>query len=155
MRLVSLFIGIVLCLLPLTTLSSLTAEGESSPEAEIRREIESIGLTDQQKERLKQLIDGSRRRVGELFKRLRDKRQELDRLLSEYNFDEKEAGQIIREINRLQRELLRERLETHIQVRKILTPEQFEKYNRILQKYRFRFHPRPPFGPPPPRPKGQ
>lgn len=155
MRLVSLFIGIILCLLPLTTLSSLIAEGESSPEAEIRREIESIGLTDQQKERLKQLIDGSRRRVGELFKRLRDKRQELDRLLSEYNFDEKEAGQIIREINRLQRELLRERLETHIQVRKILTPEQFEKYNRILQKYRFRFHPRPPFGPPPPRPKGQ
>lgn len=155
MRPVSCFVGVILCLFSLGTLKPLIAEGGPPPEAEIRREIEGIGLTEQQKERLKRLIDESRRRTDEIFKQLRDKRRELDRLLSEYNLDEKEAMQIIQQINSLQRKLLRERLETHIQVRKILTPEQFEKYNRILQKYRPRFHPRPSFGSPPPHPKGQ
>jgi len=105
-----------------------------------RQEIyNNLGLTDEQKKLLEENKNKHREQTRALFTQLRQKmtllRQELEK--SELNM--REIYQANNELKQLQAQMLDNRLERILEVRKILTPEQFNKFEDKMNERREHF----------------
>ena len=91
----------------------------------------SLGLTAEQKVKVQEAFDGMKRDAQSLGKRLVDKEAELDRLFAEKKIDGSRLPEYLAEIGRINAELRSVHLRTHLEMVKVLTPEQTAQYNRL------------------------
>jgi Spy/CpxP family protein refolding chaperone len=104
------------------------------PLGRIEERLGELGLSDEQKERLKKLNRDTGREIGDLMRKLREAHREFDSVLKEYNLDRRKALASIKKISGLQRDILNRMLESQLELRRILKPDQFEKFQEITRR---------------------
>lgn len=123
------------------------------PLGRIEERLGELGLSDEQRERLKKLNRDTGREIGDLMRKLGEAHREFNNVLKEYNLDRRKAAASIRKISNLQRDILNRMLESQLELRRILRPDQFEKFQeltrRAFEEERQRGFGRRPAPPPP------
>lgn len=104
------------------------------PLGRIEERLGELGLSDEQKERLKKLNRDTGREIGDLMRKLREAHREFDSVLKEYNLDRRKVLASIKKISGLQRDILNRMLESQLELRRILKPDQFEKFQEITRR---------------------
>jgi Spy/CpxP family protein refolding chaperone len=96
--------------------------------------IKGVGLTDEQSGRVKDVLASRRKTLRSLFKQLREANEELaDKLFVPEDVSEETLTPTVQKISQLREKLVREGLQTVLQVRQILTPEQRAKAARLKE----------------------
>jgi len=94
-----------------------------------RQEIyNDLGLTDEQRKLLEENENKHREQTKALFTQLRQKMNSLRQELEKSELNMQAIYQTNNELKQLQAQMLDNRLERILEVRKILTPEQFKKF---------------------------
>ena len=105
--------------------------------AEIHKQL---GITPQQQERLKAHREQFRSQTKALFQQIKGKKDEISQELQKSNFDINKVRQIHTELKSLQGQMEDNRLEGILEVRKILTPEQFTKFMQMKKEWKEKKH---------------
>jgi Spy/CpxP family protein refolding chaperone len=96
-----------------------------------------LGLTEEQKELLKEQRYQAKYKRIETFNKIRLKELELRHELEKKEINEKTVRTIVDELKKLQGNMIEQRVDAVLSMKKILTPEQFEKLQaRGRQKMR-------------------
>lgn len=95
--------------------------------------IEVLCLTGEQQAQLKKHREGHRTQMKELGQSLRKRRQELMKELEKSDSNKSALDTIVSDIVSIQKQLVERRVEKILQVKTVLTPEQFEKFNKVMQ----------------------
>lgn len=90
-----------------------------------------IALTAEQKIEVQKLFDTMKARAVALGRQIVEGEKELDALFREGRVDEPALEEKTRAIAALQGDLRRAHLAAHLEMKKLLSPEQIEKYNRL------------------------
>jgi Spy/CpxP family protein refolding chaperone len=96
--------------------------------------IEQLGLSGDQKSKLRDYIDASRLGTQKDRSAIAAERQRLMDQYCRYNLNVVQAKNSITRINRLQLDLLNRRLDRRLRVRSVLTPDQFVKFRRLMDR---------------------
>ncbi len=118
---------------------------EQVPEEKVRqrertkaRLYEELGLTEEQRQQLRDLREENRADRKELYRKLKDKKEQLREELYRDELDPGQVEKIHAEIKELKLELADLRLEGILAVRDVLTPEQFsdlkERFSRLRER---------------------
>ena len=99
---------------------------------------EELNLREEQRQRMAEHRRKYRMEMQRIKRQLREKREALRKVLSNYNIDKAKAKQLVTEIVDLHHQLLKKRIEEAIELRNILTPEQFEKFKQKVSQFRKR-----------------
>jgi Spy/CpxP family protein refolding chaperone len=117
----------------LESLLTSTSGGEG-PGSLLPLMIKGVGLTDEQSERVKDVLASRRKTLRLLFKQLREANEELaDKLFVPEDIGEEALKPTVQKITQLREKLVNEGLQTVLQVRHILTPEQRTKAARLKE----------------------
>jgi protein CpxP len=102
-------------------------------EGEPRRQPlwEELGLTDQQKEQIRQVLLDTRKKNIEVKARQKLARIELHELMAADTPDQGKINAKITELSKFHETLMRNRIESHLAVQKVLTPEQRKKAKEL------------------------
>lgn len=96
-----------------------------------RNIIEELGLTDEQKEKIRQIrVQAHKQRIEQRAK-MQLARIELRELVQAGNPDQKLLDAKIAEVSKLQETALRNRIATHLEVQKVFTAEQRKKAQEL------------------------
>jgi Spy/CpxP family protein refolding chaperone len=93
--------------------------------------MSQLGLTAEQQSQLKALREQGKNEAKERYQQLRVKRHNLMTYLKSPKATEERALQLQNEVNALQNQMSAQRIHTWFQMRKILTPEQLQKLERL------------------------
>ncbi len=88
-----------------------------------------LELTAQQRTQMTALLNQFEEKMRQLYTRLHEQRMQLTNLYLKYEIDERSAQKILNSIRQTQDEILKAHHEHHKQLRRILTKEQFERWN--------------------------
>jgi Spy/CpxP family protein refolding chaperone len=111
------------------------AEGE-----QMRKPIfEELGLTDQQKEQIRQARLDTRKKNIDVEAKQKLARIELHELMGADTPDQTKINAKISELSKLHETLMRNRIESHLAVQKVLTPEQRKKAKALRPMMHERF----------------
>ncbi|MGH7451408.1 MAG: Spy/CpxP family protein refolding chaperone, partial [bacterium] len=111
------------------------AEGE-----QMRKPMfEELGLTDQQKEQIRQARLDARKKNIDVEAKQKLARIELHELMGADTPDQSKINAKISELSKLHETLMRNRIESHLAVQKVLTPEQRKKAKELRPMMRERF----------------
>jgi len=103
-------------------------------EAEQQQLYRELGLTEGQKKMLQENRNKHREKARALFAQARDKMDLIRQELQEDELDMERIYRINNELKNLQAQMFDDRLEDILEVRKILTPEQFEEFDAKMKK---------------------
>lgn len=92
---------------------------------------EQLGLTPDQKAQLKSHREKHRSQMEALHQQIKTKREQFTQELQKENFDLNKVKQIHSELKSLKAQMEDYRLDGILQVRQILTPEQFHKFREL------------------------
>lgn len=95
---------------------------------------QALSLTDAQVERLRSLRMEQRKEGVRRHAELRVKRMELKELLTAKDVDEKAIDVKVKEVSDLQAASLRARVASRLAFRKVLTPEQQQKFRELREQ---------------------
>jgi Spy/CpxP family protein refolding chaperone len=96
--------------------------------------IKGVGLTSEQSDQVKDILAARRKTLRSLFKQLRLANEELaDKLFVPNEVSAQELQPSVQKITQLREKLLQEGLQTVLEVRQILTPEQRAKAARLKE----------------------
>ena len=111
-------------------------ENEFKEDMNARRKqlYEGLGLTEGQKKLLEENRKKSRGREEVLFKEMRGKMELIRRELQNDTLNMEVIYQINNDLKQIQAQMLDDRLEGILEVRKILTPEQFKMFNVKMEE---------------------
>ncbi|MCM8832060.1 MAG: periplasmic heavy metal sensor [Candidatus Omnitrophica bacterium] len=98
--------------------------------------MNSLNLTQEQKEKLEQLRTQNRQNISEIQKQLKDKREELRLELDKDQLDEAKIKDIATQIKQLQAKILDLRINNIIELRKTLTPQQHTIFREKIREKR-------------------
>jgi len=98
--------------------------------------FEELGITEEQKQALKTHKESHRSEMKALREQIKEKRKAFRQSLEDPNVDEGTITAVNNEIKILTNSLADNRLNGVLEVRKILTPEQFQKFNKMHKKKR-------------------
>ncbi len=90
-----------------------------------------LGLSDERLKEVKILFDTMQKKTSGLGKRLVEMEQTLDLLFKNNEINKERLGSLVRDIAALKGEIRLTHLETHLKMKKILTPMQVMKYDRL------------------------
>ena len=108
---------------------------------------EALGLTDAQVASIENLMSGQRKAAIRQRADQQIARMELEELMRADALDEKAIDAKIRQLTELQAAALRARVEQRVAMRKVLTPEQFQKWRQMRGRFGERMmRPRMPRG---------
>lgn len=97
------------------------------------RIMQQLGLTPLQKRQLNQMRRGRRDEQARVNNEIKLLRGQLAQMYRFYPLDERNAGMLIQQITALESQRLRLQLQNQLDLRRILTPEQFGRLNQLLQ----------------------
>ena len=103
-------------------------------EQNISKMYKKLGLTPEQDKKLKDHRDGHRSQMETLHKEIKVKRKLLGEELQKTDFDMSKVQQVHDELKSLKARMEDNRLEGILEVRKILTPEQFSKFMKLKEE---------------------
>jgi Spy/CpxP family protein refolding chaperone len=101
--------------------------------------FKDLNLTDEQKEALKANKEKNREARKTLSQAMRDKMKLMREELQKDNLDMGKINQIQADLKSAQAQMLDQRLEGILEVRKILTLEQFKKFSDKMEEHRKEF----------------
>jgi Spy/CpxP family protein refolding chaperone len=93
-----------------------------------------IGLTDEQVTEIRRIRSEARKAAVRRHAELRVARMELRELMSAAALDEDKIAARVQAISELQTAALKQRTESQLAVRRLVTPEQFEKLQRLERR---------------------
>jgi len=136
--------AIVTGLFLLSATNALAEEGHEFNKEEHRKEwqakkakmYEQLGLTEEQKQALKTHREGHRKGAKALIDQLKEKRKAFRQTLEDPNADAGAITAANNEMKALSNRLADDRLNGILEVRKILTPEQYKQFNELHKKHR-------------------
>ena len=102
--------------------------------------FEKLGLTEEQKQALKAHKEGHHNEMKALRGQIKEKRKVFRQALENPDMDDKAITAANNEIKALRNNLADNRLDGVLKVRKILTPEQFKKFNEMKKKRKGKRH---------------
>jgi Spy/CpxP family protein refolding chaperone len=107
---------------------------------EARREefYKELGLNEEQKKALKENKDKHRKEKKELFESMHEKMKLMHEELGQENLDMTKINQIQDDLKAVQAKMIDQRLAHILEVRKILTPEQFKKFSEKMKDHKKR-----------------
>ncbi len=109
------------------------------------------GLGQDQKTRLRAVMDEARRDTDKLYDQLRQTRSQLGQYFDSYTLDEKAIWGTIHKINSIQNGIMKQHFQTQKEIRRVLTPAQFDQFTQAMKAMRQKGHgPRGPRGGRPP-----
>lgn len=94
---------------------------------------DSIGLSQEQRSQIKELIKEHREELAQLRSQIREKRQEIEKLFWEGTSQE-ELSSLIKELEELEGQAAVARIELALKIREVLTDEQLEKLHELWQR---------------------
>ncbi|MBU1062282.1 MAG: Spy/CpxP family protein refolding chaperone [Candidatus Omnitrophica bacterium] len=95
-----------------------------------------LNLTPEQEEQLKRHKTQSRERMKELREKISSKREELGKELQRQELDMEKINQFNTELKVMNSEMQDDRLKCVLEVREILSPEQYTKFKEFIGKHR-------------------
>ena len=101
----------------------------------VASETDSLGLTPTQKQKLTALESASRTQADQLIGQIQKLRHALSESYEDYNLDMAAVRRTNQDLNRVQGQLLDLRLSEQVQLRRILTPEQFAKLRAAIRSH--------------------
>jgi|GEM_PF-1597840 Spy/CpxP family protein refolding chaperone len=133
-----LFLSLLTVLLTVSAVAGQPTPPSAPPGApnfrDFRERLKEVGLTDDQRAKLRDLNRRTGTETRELLHKLGDATRRLDEVLGKYDLDERRARSIMREIASIQAKLMEQRLRTQIELRKIMRPDQFAKFDEITRQ---------------------
>lgn len=112
------------------------AEGEQK---QMRKPMfEELGLTDQQREQIRQVMLDTRKKNIDVEAKQKLARIELHELMGADTPDQSKINAKISELSKLHETLMRTRIESHLAVQKVLTPDQRKKAKELRPMMRER-----------------
>lgn len=106
------------------------------PPPVLREAEEEIGLTEEQKNSIKEIFEKSRENFEELQKKLRAEMDELSKLLKPAKVDVEQAREQLDKVLAAENEIKKAHLVALIQVKNILTAEQQDKLRAWMKEHR-------------------
>jgi|GEM_PF-2897773 len=103
-------------------------------EEDFKKLSKEIGLTPEQEQRLKDLKAKNIEETKELRKLLKEKREELAKELEKEELNMDRINQLNRELKDIQSQKQDHRLNSILEIRKILTAEQYKKFREFGKK---------------------
>lgn len=91
----------------------------------------SLGLSAEQKKAVQDSFDRMKQKAVDLGKQIVENEKELDSLFGKSEITSDVLQNKTRKISELQGDLRTTHLQAHLEMKKILSPEQVEKYNRL------------------------
>ena len=91
----------------------------------------ALGLTDEQQEQLKEQRYQAKYKKMETRNKIRLEELKLQHELDKKDVDEKALREIVDELKKLQGDMIEQRVDSVLQIKQILTPEQFEKLQTL------------------------
>jgi Spy/CpxP family protein refolding chaperone len=98
--------------------------------------FKELGITDEQKKALEAHKDQHRQEMKDLGKAMRDQMAQMRQELQKETLDMGKINQIESDLKATQAKMLDHRLQGILEVRKILTPEQFKKFSEKMEEHR-------------------
>ena len=108
--------------------SAAYAQAPKKPDTKRQEMFADLGLSPEQRKALEDNRNRHKEQTTEVVTQLRRKMGELRQELEKNELDMQAVGRINGELKQLQGRMLDNRLERILEVRKILTPEQFKKF---------------------------
>lgn len=131
----SLFLLSLLWLGPTLGFAEPPEEGDRpSIEEKMKRMSSELKLTPEQEKKLKEHKQAHREASKTLWEAVRAKKDELEKELSNPKFEENKVKALHSEITALKAKLADHRLQGILEVRRILSPEQFTKFQDMMKK---------------------
>jgi Spy/CpxP family protein refolding chaperone len=98
--------------------------------------FKELGLTDEQKKALEAHKDQHRKEMKELVQSMRDQMKQMREELQKDKLDMGKINQIQSQLKTTQAQMMDHRLQGILEVRKILTPDQFKKFSEKMEEGR-------------------
>jgi len=98
--------------------------------------MEKLDLTQEQKDQLKEHREARQEETKELKEELKANRKTLHEELKKYDSDRGVIAATLSKVNDLQGKLMQEKTESFLQMKEILTPEQFQKMSELKDAQR-------------------
>jgi len=118
------------------------AQRQTIPSPHDRRQaLQELGLSPGQRRQLVQLRRSRHQEQMQIAPLIRARRQELAELYRAYSLDEGKASELIQQIAQLEAQRLRTQLQNQVELRRILTREQFSRFTQMVEPPP---HPAPP-----------
>jgi len=96
-----------------------------------------LNLTSQQRTQMTALLNEFEEKMRELLWKLHEQRMQLTNLYQQYELDERTAQRLQSSIRQTQGDILKLHHEHHKQLRRILTKEQFDRWNQWWKERMF------------------
>ena len=113
-------------------------KGKEWREKKVEEMYAQLNLTEDQKKSLEENKKKNRGSKKEIFEKLRSNREALNSELMKPELDMNKVNEIQSQLKNLQSQMADERLSSILEVRKILTPEQFKKFNSLMGQHKDR-----------------
>jgi len=111
-------------------------EGRPDMEEKMKRIHAKLNLTPEQEQKLKEHRQMHREAGKKTWEAIREKREALETEMAKPAFDEARVKALHGEIAALRNQMADHRLAGILEVRKILTPEQFAKFQEMTREHR-------------------
>jgi Spy/CpxP family protein refolding chaperone len=111
---------------------------ERMHEEKVDNLIKDLDLTSQQRVQLEKYRKTNHERHRKYRDLLKDKRKELEIELAKYDSDERETKRIATQLTDLWGEAIEQRTNSVLEIKKVLTPEQFEKFQQKINTFKHR-----------------
>lgn len=98
--------------------------------------LHQLGLNPEQTRKVQDVLKQFGPKMRDLEKTLAERRKALEGLYAQFNLDTGQARQLNIQINGVQKEILEHHLKLQVELRKILTAEQFGKMRDGMQRRR-------------------
>lgn len=95
---------------------------------------EKLGLSEEQKETIRSQRQESQGKIRELRRRLHMKRRALKKELDKKESNRKKVKSLVENIKKVYGAILTERTKGIISLKKVLTPEQYVKFRKIVRR---------------------
>ncbi len=98
------------------------------PKTHYDRLAERIGLSEEQKEKFTKILESKREKEQDLRKQLNEKEFSLRQEFDKENIDKKAITKLSDEISKISKDLYKLDVDTKIELKSILSPEQYKRY---------------------------
>jgi Spy/CpxP family protein refolding chaperone len=104
-------------------------------EKKIDKVLEQIGLSQKQKDQIREFHKVNREKAMQLMGILHAKRRDLGEELDKQNSDMRKIKILTEEIKDTEGRLIEQRVQSALELKQILTPEQYQKFNNSVKKF--------------------
>lgn len=144
----AVFLGLAVSIFLLSTTNAFADEKQGFNKEEHRKEwqkkrsqmFEKLDLSEEQKQALKAHRESHRDGMKVLRGQIKEKRKMLRQALENPDADDNAITEVNNKIKVLTNKMADDRLNGILEVRKILTPEQFTKFNEIKKEHKGKRH---------------